>query len=459
MHYEIILSNEVQPNLAQSRFLCGIRCGPTSVAESVVPRKAKELSALAVSKLKIDGRYAVGGVDGLHLRVSGGSRAWVLRIAVGTRARSDGHPAVHRRDVGLGGYPEVSLAEARDRARELRKMVRDGVDPILKRQTEKLHSALEAAKAKSFKDCADAYIDANRAGWKNEKHVQQWENTLATYVLPKFGDLPVTSIDTGMVLEVLQQAVGSTGESLWLQKTETASRLRGRIESILDWATFRGYRQGDNPARWKGHLEHELPARNKVRKVEHHAALPYAELAAFMAELRLREGISARALEFAILTGARSGEVRGARWSEIDLHGQVWTIPGERMKAGKEHRVPLASEVIALLAALPREDGVDQVFIAPRGGQLSDMALTAVLRRMERGHLTQHGFRSTFRDWAGETTAYPREVCEHALAHRLADGVEAAYQRGDLLAKRACLMTDWARYCSAAPKNISPTAR
>lgn len=417
-----------------------------------MPKKAKELSALTVSKFKTEGRYAVGGVDGLHLRVSGGSRAWVLRIAVGSRASADGYTTVHRRDVGLGGYPEVSLAEARDRARELRKQVRDGVDPVLKRQAAKVQSALETAKAKTFQECADAYIEANRAGWKSDKHAQQWTNTLSTYVYPKFGPLPVASVDTGMVLEVLQQSVGSAGQSMWLSKTETASRLRGRMESILDWATFRGYRHGDNPARWKGHLEHELPARNKVQKVEHHAALPYAEIVAFMVELRARDGISARSLEFAILTAARSGEVRGAKWSEIDQQARVWTIPADRMKGGKEHRVPLADEVISLLNALPRLDEVDQVFLAPRGGQLSDMALTAVLRRMGHGDLTQHGFRSTFRDWAGETTAYPREVCEHALAHRLADGVEAAYQRGDLLAKRAGLMSDWAKYCSSASR-------
>lgn len=412
-----------------------------------MPRKAKELSALAVAKLKSDGRYAVGGVDGLHLRVAGGSRAWVLRIAVGTRSGADGLVKLHRRDLGLGAYPEVGLAEARERARELRRQVRDGVDPVVKRREVKLQAALEASKAKTFEDCAKAYIDANRAGWKNDKHVQQWENTLATYVYPKFGHIAVAEVDTGLVLEVLQQSVNATGGTLWLNKTETASRLRGRIESILDWAAFRGYRQGDNPARWKGHLEHELPARNKVQKVEHHAALPYTEMAAFIAQLRLKPGVSARALEFAILTAARSGEVRGARWSEMDLKTGIWTVPAERMKAGKEHRVPLAKEVVTLLESLPREASSDQVFLAPRGSQLSDMALTAVLRRMGRGGLTQHGFRSSFRDWAGETTNFPREVCEHALAHRLADGVEAAYQRGDLLAKRAALMSDWAKYC------------
>lgn len=418
-----------------------------------MPKKAKELSALAVSKLKTEGRYAVGGADGLHLRIAGASRAWVLRLAVGTRTNAKGSTVVHRRDIGLGSYPEVSLAEAREKARELRKQVRDGIDPIEERKVTKVRAALEAAKSKTFEECANAYIEANRAGWKNEKHVQQWQNTLATYAFPKIGQLPVAAIDTGLVLNVLQQETGEDKAQLWHAKTETASRLRGRLESILDWAAFRGYREGENPARWKGHLEHELPARSKVQKVEHHAALPYAELGAFMVELRKREGLSARALEFAILTAARSGEVRGATWAEIDLPGRIWTVPAERMKAGKEHRVPLSDEAVKLLEALPRIVGNTCVFPAPRGGQLSDMALTAVLRRMERGGLTQHGFRSTFRDWAGETTAYPREVCEHALAHKLADGVEAAYQRGDLLAKRARLMADWARYCGTVQGN------
>lgn len=412
-----------------------------------MPRKAKELSALAVAKLKVEGRHAVGGVDGLHLRIVGESRAWILRVAVGHRTGSDGKPAVHRRDIGLGGFPEVSLAEAREKARELRKQIRDGNDPVIERRTAKVQAIQEVLKTKTFKGCADAYIQANRAGWKNEKHVQQWENTLATYVFPTLGHLPVTVVDTGLVLKVLQQEVEKGKGSLWLTKTETASRLRGRIESILDWATFRGYRQGENPARWKGHLEHELPARNKVQRVAHHAALPYAEISAFMAELRSMEGISARALEFAIFTAARSGEVRGAKWVEINISAKIWVIPAERMKAGKEHRVPLADPVIELLEKLPQIEGEEYIFPAPRGGQLSDMALTAVLRRMDRAGLTQHGFRSTFRDWAGETTAYPREVCEHALAHKLADGVEAAYQRGDLLLKRAGLMADWVKYC------------
>lgn len=418
-------------------------------------RKSEERSASYVSKKsKEEGLHSVGGVDGLHLRVVKGSRAWVLRVSVGTRVNSQGKRVPHRRDLGLGPYPEVTLAEAREKARAIRRKVRDGIDPIAERKKAKALALLEAAKDQTFQQCAEAYIEANRAGWRNAKHVQQWQNTLATYAFPKIGRLPVAAIDTGLVLSVLQQDTGAG--PLWLAKTETASRLRGRMESVLDWAAFRGYRTGENPARWKGHLEHELPARSKVAKVQHHKALPYAKIGAFMAELRRCEGTGARALEFAILTAARSGEVRGATWGEIDLAGRLWTIPAGRMKAGREHRVPLSAGAVALLEALPRFEGSTYVFPAHRGGQLSDMALTAVLRRMGRGDITQHGFRSTFRDWAGETTAYPREVCEHALAHRLADGVEAAYQRGDLLTKRARLMADWGRYCgTAAPGSLA----
>lgn len=414
-----------------------------------MPKKAIELSALAVSKLKEEGRYAVGGVDGLQLNIIGQSRVWILRVVVGYWTNASGNSVAHRRDIGLGSYPAVSLAEAREAAREYRKKIRSGIDPVQDRQTVKAKIQLEAAKSKTFKECAEAYIQANRAGWKNEKHIQQWENTLATYAYPQIGGLPVSEIDTGMVLGVLQQQVTVAGKPLplWLGRTETASRLRGRLESILDWAAFRKFRSGENPARWKGHLEHELPAKNKVQRVEHHAALPYSQIPVFMRELQQRPGISSRALEFAILTAARSGEVRGATWSEIDLANALWTVPATRMKAGKEHRVPLSPEALDLLRSLPREEGNEYVFIGARGAMLSDMSLTAVLRRMGHGGLTQHGFRSTFRDWAGETTNYPREVCEHALAHRLADGVEAAYQRGDLLKKRSQLMNDWARYC------------
>ena len=398
-------------------------------------KKARELSALAVSKLRNEGRYAVGGADGLHFRISGGSRAWVLRIQIGAR----------RSDLGLGPYPEVSLAEAREVARELRKKVRAGIDPRSEKQEVRASIAVAKARAKTFEECARAYVEVQRPGWKSEKHAKQWSATLETYAYPVFGSLPVSSVDRAVVLKVLNP--------IWATKTETAKRLRGRIEAVLDWAKVYGYRDGENPARWRGHLDKLLAAPSKVRKVTHHPALPYADLAAFMAELRRREGVSARALEFAILTGARSGEVRGMTWGEIDFAGKLWTVPDDRMKAGKEHRVPLSGAALAVLKKMPRISEVKYVFPAPLGGALSDMALTSVLKRMGRDGITQHGFRSTFRDWAGETTAYPREVIEHALAHQLADKAEAAYQRGDLLAKRSQLMDDWARFSSDHSKS------
>ena len=347
----------------------------------------------------------------------------------------------HRRDIGLGGYPDMSLAEAREKARELRRQAKSGVDPVEERRATRAHQRLLAASARTFNECTATYLAAHSAGWKNKKHGKQWSSTLETYASPVIGELPVSHIDTALILTIL--------EPIWHGKTETASRVRGRIESILDWATVRGYRKGENPARWKGHLDKLLPARAKVQKVEHHAALPYSEIAIFMADLRKREGISARALEFSILTAARSGEVRGAKWEEFDLVARTWTVPANRMKAGKEHRVPLSLGVITLLQCIPHVEGSPYVFTAPRGDVLSDMGLTAVLRRMKRGELTQHGFRSTFRDWAGETTAFPREVIEHALAHQLRDKSEAAYQRGDLLRKRVDLMDEWSRYCGA----------
>ena len=396
-----------------------------------VAKKAKELSDLKVKALKAEGRYAVGGADGLHLRIVGNSRAWILRIKIGTK----------RSDIGLGPYPEVSLADARELARDHRKKVRDGIDPLQEKRDALAALRVERARTNTFEECAKAYIDAHKAGWKSDKHAKQWGATLETYAYPLFGSLPVASVDTGLVLKALRQ--------IWDTKTETASRLRGRIENVLDWAKVSGYRDGDNPARWRGHLDKMLAARSKVQKVEHHAALPYADVGEFMVELRKRDGMSARALELAIMCASRSSEVRLATWAEFDLDdGKVWTIPADRMKAGKEHRVPLSDATVGMLNAVPRVEGTAFVFPAPRGGALSDMALTATLKRMGHHGITQHGFRSTFRDWAGETTAYPREVIEHALAHQLKDAAEAAYQRGDLLEKRARLMADWSKYCA-----------
>ncbi|RYE07037.1 MAG: site-specific integrase [Hyphomicrobiales bacterium] len=398
-----------------------------------MPRKAKELTALTVSRLRDEGRHAVGGADGLHLRIAGASRAWVLRAKIGER----------RCDIGLGPFPEVTLAEARDAAIDLRRQIRRGIDPLKDRKLTRLGSQAELRLLVTFRSCVEAYVEMNRAGWKSKKHAAQWSATLKTYAFPTIGEIAVGEVDTSTVLAILQP--------IWTTKTETASRVRGRIEAVLDWARVQGFRSGDNPARWRGHLDKTLPPRRRVQGVVHHAALPYSEVAALIRELQARPGISARALEFSILCASRSGEVRGAVWDEFDLEGGVWTIPAERMKAGKEHRIPLAPQTIQLLRGLPRFAKEPHVFGAPRGGPLSDMSLTAVLKRMGQTEITQHGFRSTFRDWAGETTNYAREVIEHALSHQLKDKAEAAYQRGDLLQKRSALMKDWADFCTGKP--------
>jgi integrase len=408
-----------------------------------MPKKAKELTAKAISNLKADGRYAVGGVDGLHLRIAGASRAWVLRVVVGTRINAEGSPVIHRRDIGLGSFDDVTLAEARDKARELRKQVREGIDPLEAKEAEqraKLAAKAEDERRKTFKECAESVIEKKGKELRNTKALAQWRSTLEKYAYPVLND--GRKID-----ELKKQDVLRVLKPIWSEKTETASRLRGRIETVFDYAKANDAYHGDNPAAWKGMLEPLLPKPNKVKQVKHHAALPYAEIGAFMAELRKREGMSARALEFSILTAARSGEARGALWGEIDMDAKVWILPRERMKADKEHRVALCDAAIALLRSLPRIEGDDTVFAAPRGGALSDQAFQKLFERMGCENITQHGFRSTFRDWAGETTAHPREVIEHALAHSLKDKAEAAYARGDLMAKRQRLMADWGRYC------------
>jgi len=426
-----------------------------------MPKKAKELSALAVAKIKTEGRHAVGGADGLYLRVAGASRGWVLCVALGTRLNGSGKEVARRLNMGLGPFPEVSLGEAREKARELRKQVREGIDPLQAKREAKAQSLKLAAKAKTFAECAEAFINDKRGEWKNQKHAAQWESTLKAYAFPFIGSMAVASVDVEAVLLVLRQEVEAkdgSKASLWNAKNETASRLRGRIESVLDWAKVSKYRDGENPAAWQGNLKHALPSPGKVQKVKHHAALPYAHMGAFMPELRQREGMAARALEFAILTAARSGEVRGAAWSEIDLNAKIWTVPAERMKARKLHRVPLSDEAVKLLKGLPRVVGTSHVFPAPRNGALSDMSLTAVLKRMGYGDLTQHGFRSTFKDWARSCkgTAYAEEVSELALAHVNTDATRAAYARDELMPQRANLMKDWAAYCYTATANVVP---
>lgn len=392
-------------------------------------RTVEKLSALAVTRASAPGYYNDGA--GLYLQVAkAGTKSWIFRFRMGGK----------QREMGLGPLHTVSLGQARDKAKECRALLLEGTDPLDARNAVKLDAALERARTVTFDHCAEQYIAAHRGSWKNAKHAAQWESTIATYASPIIGTLPVAAVDTALVVKVLQP--------IWQDKTETATRLRSRIENILDWATVSKYRTGENPARWRGHLDNLLADPNKVAKVAHHAALPWQNIGTFMVDLRQRAGSAARAVEFAILTAGRSGEVRGARWSEMDLDAAVWTVPAERMKAGREHRVPLSTDALALLRSLPAVG--EHVFPGQRGdAPLSDMSLTAVLRRMERDEITVHGFRSTFRDWCAESVgnSFPREVCEHALAHSLPDKVEAAYRRGDLIEKRKVLMQVWADYC------------
>ena len=396
-----------------------------------MPKIAKELSALEVSRLNKTGFNAVGVVPGLGLQIRGRARSWILRAKMGGKVR----------DIGLGGYPGVTLAMAREAARQLRSKIAAGIDPIQERKVR--NDELRAAQRKRllFVDACRQFLEDKQSEWGNAKHRQQWENTLRTHALPILGNLAVDDIELAYVLEVLKP--------IWHKTPETAKRTRGRIEKVLDWAKVHGHRDGENPARWQGNLENALPSISKIRVVKHHPALPYTEIADFIKRLRARKGTAAIALEFAILTAARSGEVRGATWQEFDLKKREWVIPAERMKARKEHRVPLSDRAVEILTEITKDQDDEIVFKAARGGALSDMTLGAVLKRME-VPVTTHGFRSTFRDWAGETTAFPREVIEHALAHQLKDKAEAAYARGTLMEKRRKLMAAWAEYCERA---------
>ncbi|MBP3985763.1 integrase arm-type DNA-binding domain-containing protein [Pseudoxanthomonas helianthi] len=394
-----------------------------------MPKKTKEIAAAQLPRLPV-GMHAAGGATGLYLRVApSGARNWILRVTVGNR----------RRDMGLGGWPDVPLAEARDRARQARRKIEEGIDPIEARRAAKT----VLRETPSFSECARRTIEAKRPEWKSAKHAEQWKSTLDTYAKPVVGNMPVDQVELRHVVEILSP--------IWIEKTETATRLRARLEAVLAWAGASGFRKGENPARWRGNLDAVLAKPGKVAKVEHHRALPLSQLSAFVAQLRKREGASARALEFLILTATRSGEVRGATWEEIDLKENVWTIPASRMKAGKEHRVPLTARTVALLKKLPRFAHTPLLFPAERGGMLSDMALTALMRRMD-VDAVPHGFRSTFRDWAAEHTEYPRDVAEMALAHTIGDKVEAAYRRGDLFSKRTAMMADWAKFAAGGKK-------
>jgi integrase len=383
--------------------------------------------------------HFVGEVPGLALNVSQtGARSWILRASVGTK----------RRDIGLGGYPGVTLAEARQKARTARESIRQGVDPVEAKEAARSAVKARQAAAKTFDQCAASFIETKEPEWSNAKHAAQWRATLEAYASPVIGSMLVRDIGTAQVMEVLRP--------IWSIKTETAARVRGRIESVLDYAIVHGLRSEPNPARWRGQLDKLLPKPSKVAPVEHHVAVPIAEVGAFMAKLRDTEGMGARCLEFTILTAVRSGEARSARWADLDLDGKVWTIPAPKMKAKRVHRVPLSPAAVVLLKSLPRFADVPLVFPSRKSGSmLSDMALTQLMRRAaatgfdrqgNRAPAVPHGFRSTFRDWAAERTGHPREVVEQALAHVVANATEAAYFRSDLFERRRQLMDDWAGF-------------
>ncbi len=397
-------------------------------------RVVNKLSPLKVAKLTAPGLHGDG--NNLYLQIApSGAKSWSFRFMIRGRAR----------EMGLGPVALMSLAEARMRAIECRRLLLDGIDPIEHRQT--LREA-KTVRGKTFATCAEAYIEAHQAGWSNAKHAGQWRTTLATYAYPVFAETPVGAIDLDLVVKALKP--------IWTDKPETASRLRGRIESILDYATTQGWRQGDNPARWKGFLENLLPAKGRIARVAHHPALKWRDLPSFMAELAQQEGVAARALAFTILTASRSGETIGATWSEIDLAAKIWTIPEWRLKKRQgDHRVPLTDPVLAILAAMRAAAGTPApaAFVFPGGKTgtgLSNMAMLILLRRMGRDDITTHGFRSTFRDWAAEATDYRHEVVEAALSHTVSDKVVAAYRRTDFFDRRQDLMADWARYALAS---------
>lgn len=394
------------------------------------------LTALEIKNAK-PGMHADGG--GLYLHVGkAGNASWIFRFQLNKR----------RREMGLGALSALSAVEARAKAAELKAMVGRGIDPLELKQAVQQQEAQalaaqqqkEALDVATFQRATEKHLALKESGWRNAKHRQQWANTLTTYAYPVIGDLPVRDITSQHVLQVL--------EPIWSTKPETASRVRMRIEAVLNSAKVLGWRTGENPAIWRGNLDAALPARSKVRTVKHHAAHPWREIAAFMAQLKERKGISARALEFTILTAARSGEVRNAAWSEIDLDQKLWIVPAKRMKARREHRVPLSEEVMRLLAEMPRFQGYDLIFPGTRLQPLSDMSLSAVLKRMGKTDITVHGFRSTFRDWAAEHTGHGSDIVEMALAHTISSKTEAAYRRGDLLSKRRSLMEDWAGWCA-----------
>lgn len=410
-----------------------------------MPRIARELGPLEIKRLKAPGYYAVGGAAGLTLQITpSGNKSWLLRVKVGAK----------RREIGLGAYPGVGVALAREKAQQARDEIVAGVDPVAQRAQARQNIIQQQLEEKAlewtFRRCAESYIKARSPGWRNAKHGQQWENTLETYVYPTIGDMLVRHVNIGHVTAII--------EPHWTTKNETMNRVRNRIELVLDWAKARKYRTGDNPAAWKGNLDKLLAVRSKVAPVVGHRALDAADLYGFMAILRGIDGMGARCLEFVVLTACRSGEARLASWEEIDTDSQTWSIPGDRMKSGRPHKVPLSAEVMQLLERLPRIEGETLIFPGARKGKpLSDMTMTKVMRDMG-VDAVPHGFRATFSSWCASSTAYPTEVREMALAHAIGDGTVAAYQRSDLFDKRRNLMADWAKFINTVPAvgNVIP---
>lgn len=416
-----------------------------------MPKIVKPLTDLEVRRISRIGWHAVGGVAGLLLQVRKPAkegaispRSWILRVKVGEQ----------RQPIGLGSYPQVSLAMARELAAKLVMEARQGVNLKAKKRAQRSALISAASKNKTFKECAQAYMEAHSSDYTNDKHRKQWQSTLETYAYPIVGQMLVSDLGISHVLAVLEQQTSidkNNSGKLWYVKTETAKRLLGRIKSVLDFATVSGYRSGTNPAQWTGYLSTQLPSPKKLQKKEHHAAVPYQQMGEFITQLRKSSSISAKALEFLILTAVRSGSVRQAGWSEIDLDKQLWVIPAEHTKARREHRVPLQPRAIALLKSLPRFVSTNIIFPSPTGKSLSDMALSQFMRGMhERGELNikavPHGFRSTFRDWAAEQTSYPDEIRKAASGHTVGDSVKEAYQRTDLLEKRRLLMNEWGNF-------------
>ncbi|MBO9445725.1 tyrosine-type recombinase/integrase [Ruegeria sp. R14_0] len=396
--------------------------------------------------------FAVGGVSGLLIQVTpNDAKTWLLRTTVGTK----------RREFGLGGYPEVGLASAKERARELKEKIRKGVDPSEERKARKSELLAAQRRGLTFEEAVDGCLAAKLDQYKNLKHRQQWRNTLYKYAVPELGKMLVQDISVQDVLRVLQP--------IWMEKTETANRLRGRIEAVLTWATVSGHRSGDNPATWSGNLKELLPAPSRIAKEKHQPALQIEDVERWLRGVRSMDGIGRYALEFTLLTATRSQEVRGARWNEINLRKGVWTIPAERMKKEREHRIPLSDSALELLRNVPKFEGVELVFPAPKGGEISDMTLSAAMKRLHNTDLNEtgigfydrvlhrpavpHGLRSTFRDWVAERTGFPGEMAEIALAHKVSNTVEAAYRRGDMIEKRRTMMQAWADFANGLKKD------